>query len=93
MNQPPNLTPRTARVDHGAMLTRYLKIRMSCHPSADWFVSLERVNERLGYVPSNIALVCIEVNTSSPWTEDIADKVRGPYFLRGCSIVVNCQRI
>jgi hypothetical protein len=44
--------------------------------TGDWMMSLERLDEDVGYVTGNVVLVCIETNTGSfHWSREFADQV------------------
>lgn len=46
----------------------------------EWVMSLERLDEKMGYVKGNVALVCLEFNTwglsTSSWTAEKVQIVR-----------------
>lgn len=46
----------------------YSGIQMNPRPCSDWQCSLERLNNDLGYVPSNVVFVCLEFNGFAKWS-------------------------
>ena len=54
-----------------------------------WTLNLPELWHRR-YILGNICLVCIEVNTSKPWTEAIADEVRD-LFSRGALLYIDAM--
>jgi len=43
----------------------YSDIPMNFTPNTPWQCSLERLNNDLGYIESNVVLICLEFNTST----------------------------
>lgn len=44
--------------------------------SGDWMMSLERLDNNVGYVQGNVVIVCVETNTGSfHWSREFADHV------------------
>ena len=55
----------------------YSGIPMSLLPESNWMISLERLNNQLGYIPTNIGLICIEFQTSDSSRITVASMVTG----------------
>jgi hypothetical protein len=45
-------------------------MKMSLQPHSNWHVSLERIDNRLGYIVGNICLICLEFNTAKQWNAE-----------------------
>lgn len=74
-------------IDEQFIIDQYVKQRGKCYYSdinmglgedEDWRMSLERLNDDVGYVRHNVVLTCLEWNTAKGWTRE---KVN---FLRQC---------
>lgn len=50
-------------------------INMSVSPRSNWHVSLERLDNSIGYVLGNVCLVCLEFNTAKQWRQEHIDYI------------------
>jgi hypothetical protein len=51
-------------------LCYYSKLPMQSTKFSDWQTSLERLDQDKGYIKTNIALICLELNHKSQWTQE-----------------------
>lgn len=49
-------------------LCYYSKIPMSLKSCSDWQMSLDRINDNIGYTKENSVLCCLEMNHRTKWT-------------------------
>jgi hypothetical protein len=48
----------------------YSNIPLALQPGVDWCISIERISDDIGYVLSNVKLVCFEFNTAKQWSRE-----------------------
>lgn len=53
----------------------YSGIQMNPRPCSNWQCSIERLNNDFGYIPGNIAFVCLEFNGFAKWSPDKVKQV------------------
>lgn len=58
-------------------LCHYSGLPMVTKPLSNWQVSCERLNNALGYIPSNVKLVCLEFNTGNgQWSREKVEQIK-----------------